>query len=371
MITWVEIKRSALEQNIHAFRKQIGPSPILMPVVKSNAYGHGIVEVSRICDESAEVDRLAVVNLDEALLLRVCGIKKPIHVLSFYEFDDQKVIEAIKKGVIFPLYTFEQAKYLNRIGESTGLTCIVNLKIDCGTSRVGVLPETFGDFLDKLKPLKYLKIEGIWSHFSSSESDAKITKKQLAKLLETEKVAETRGVGMLLRHMACTAAAIAHPFTHMDAVRIGLGLYGLHPSKNTEKKINIQPVLSWKTTITQVKMLPKGTGIGYGGSYVLRRNSSIAVIPVGYYDGYDRAWSNKSEVIVNGVRCPVRGNICMNLTMVDVTKVKGCKAGDIVTLIGNDKKEEVSVEELALLTPNTINYEITTHINPLIARNVV
>lgn len=371
MLSWVEIDKSALLHNLRSFRKLAGNATLLIPVVKSNAYGHGIAEVAHICDGSDDVDRLAVVNLDEALLLRLLNIKKPIQILSFFELDVQKISEAIKKNIIFPVYSLKYAEFLNSIGERIGIKCKVHIKIDTGTSRVGIKPEQIPEFAKKISTLKKIDIEGLWSHFSSSESDDKITKNQNSLIAESAEIFEKNGIKTPIIHIACTAAAVLHPNARRDAIRVGLGTYGLHPSPKTVGKIDLQPVLTWKTKIVQVKLVKKGERISYGGTYTMPKNGKIAVLPVGYYDGYDRAWSNKAHVLIKGVRCPVRGRVCMNLTMIDVSKLKSCEAGETVVLLGRDGKSTISADELAKLSPDTINYEVVTRINPSLPRIVV
>lgn len=371
MLSWVEIKRSAIECNLKSFRDLIGPSVLLVPVVKSNAYGHGILEVAHICDNTLEADRLAVVSLDEALLLRAGGIKKPIQVLSFFPLEEGAVIESLKNNIILPIFCLEQARLINRVGERLGMVGTAHLKIDTGTTRVGVVIQYLDAFISEVKKFTHLHLEGIWSHFSSSETNSFITKKQLSILMQADETMKNHGICVPLRHIACTAASLLHPTSRLDAVRIGLGTYGLYPASNCQKLIKLQPVLSWKSTIIQLKKVKKGVKISYGGTYTMKNGGIIGVIPIGYYDGYDRAWSNKATVIINGQRCPIRGRVCMNLMMVEVKKGNNARAGDQVTLIGQDNNEEIVVDELAKLTPDTVNYEITTRINPLIPRIMV
>ncbi len=371
MLSWVEISRSAIEHNLKAFRELIGPSVLLIPVVKANAYGHGILEVARICEEAPEVDRLATVSLDEALLLRAGGIKKPIQVLSFYPLDEDAIIESLKKNIILPIYRLDQAKFIDRVGERVGLTGVTHLKIDAGTTRVGITLDDMETFVSEIKRLSHLRLEGIWSHFSSSEASSTITKKQLSILMQADQIIKKHGIDAPIRHVACTAASLLYPDSRLDAVRIGLGTYGLYPAPFCRKIIKLRPVLSWKSTLIQVKKVKKGTKISYGGTYTMKKAGTIGIIPIGYYDGYDRVWSNKAEVIIKGRRCPIRGRICMNLMMVEINGESNAKAGDIVTMIGQSGKEEITADELAELSPGTINYEITTKINPHLTRIVV
>lgn len=382
MLTWLEISTNAIKYNLRQFRRLLDKDCLLMPVIKANAYGHGFFEVAKICSRAPEVDRVCVVNDDEALALIETKIKKPIMILSFFETDNLKKTLRLarlaangssrraKKSIIFPLYSLKQAKFLNRVGERINKKIKVHIKIDTGAARVGLLPEKAAKFLKEIKKYKFLKMEGIFSHFASSEDDRGYTTKQLRVFIEINKKLKKENFIIPLKHMACSAAAVLYPQTRLDAVRLGIGLYGLYPTEKLKKKIILKPALSWKTKIIQIKNLPKGAKIGYGGDYTAKKPIKLAILPVGYWDGFDRLLSNNANVIINGVKCPVRGRICMNLTMVDVTKTSRAKVGDTAILIGRSGKQEITVDELAKRS-KTINYEIVDRINPLLARKLV
>lgn len=366
--TWVEVDSQAINHNLAQFKKIIGSNKLLMPVVKANAYGHGIIEVAKICDQSREVDRICVVNDDEALLLVKSGIKKPILIIGFYDCDDEHEMYSLAKaGVIFAIYRDDQIRLLNKVGERAGVKISVHLKVDCGTARIGVLPIDALAVSKKITAQKYLQLEGMWSHFASSESDEVYTKKQHEIFQKTTTKIEQAGIKIPIKHMACSASTVLFSLKQYNAARVGISTYGLHPSPNTKSKINLKPALSWHTRIIQVKTLPKGSKISYGGTYTAKAAITLAVLPVGYYDGYDRGMSNVAKVIIKGKLCPIRGRICMNLCMADITGIKGVKAGDVATLIGKDGKTRVSTEDLANWA-GTINYEIVDRINPLIPR---
>lgn len=367
MLTWVEVNRQAIEYNLKQFRKMIGNKTLLMPVVKSNAYGHGMVEVAKICDSSKNVSRICVANLDEALVLIKIGIKKPILILSFYELDEKKLKIAIQNRVIFPIYRDDQIDVLNKIAKKLKTITLVHLKIDTGTTRIGVLPNQAVNYAKKISQLKNLFLEGIWSHFASSESNPIFTNKQLVVFKKVLKEIEKDGLVIPVKHFACSAATTLHPDSHFNAVRLGLSTYGLYPDAKSRKKILLKPALSLNTKIIQVKTVPAKTKISYGGTYVTKHPTNLAVLPVGYWDGIDRKLSNAGEVIVRGKKCPIRGRVCMNLMMIDVTKVKNIKAGDKATIIGRQGKESISVDDLTNLI-GTINYEVVDRINPLIPR---
>lgn len=367
MLTWLEINKKAILQNIKNFRKLVGENILIMPVIKGNAYGHGFLEIAKIVESQDDVDRICVVNLDEAVLLIKSKIKKKqILILSFFEKDDVKVTLAAKNKVVFPVYSLENAKYLNQIGKKSKEKINVAVKIDTGASRVGVLAKEALDFIKKINRFSNLQISDIYSHFASSEEENEQTEKQLKEFNLVLDLLKKNNINIPIKHMACSAATVVHKNSRFNAIRLGISLYGLNPAENTKGKIKLTPALSWYTKIIQVKNVSKNTKIGYGGTYVTKKDTRIAVLPVGYFDGYDRGLSNKSFVEIRGKKYPVAGRICMNLTMVDIGLDNKIKAGDKAVLIG----KLVSAYDLAKCA-ETINYEIIDRINPLLPRVVV
>ncbi len=370
MLTKVLINKKAIEHNIKQFRKLIGKDILLMPVVKSNAYGHGIIEVAKICDLNSFVDRICVVNIDEAISLINNGIKKPIIILGFYELNINKIKIAIKNKIIFPVYLLEQIIFLNRIAKNIGETVRIHLKIDTGTTRIGIMPDEVLNFAQKIIKLKNLYLEGVWSHFASSEDDFEYTKKQQTIFEKTIDELEKNNIYIPIKHFACSAATIFHKTASFSAVRLGLSLYGLYPNEESKKIIKLLPALSMNTKIIQIKTVKQNTKIGYGGTFITKSKSKIAILPIGYWDGIDRKLSNIGEVIIMGIKCPIRGRICMNLTMVDVSKIKQVSVGDEAIIIGKKGKNNISADDLAKQI-GTINYEVVDRINPLLHRIIV
>lgn len=370
MLTWVSINRSALRHNVRAFSRHVGRSVQLMPVVKANAYGHGLLQVAKICDQEKSVKRLCVATLAEALRLREEGIKKPILVLSAFELETKLLAKAVQKNIALPVYTKEQMLFLNRLGNRLGQRIRVHLKLDTGTSRVGFLWTEAAAAVHELKKCSSLQWEGTWSHFSSSESNPAVTRNQWQRFTTAlAKIKKNTPLPPVI-HFACTAATIRNKAYRGTGVRIGLGIYGLYPAPGLRRFISLKPVLSWYTRIAQVKTIPAGSKIGYGGTYTARQPMKLAVLPVGYYDGLPRTISNRGYVLIGGKRCPIRGRVCMNLIMVDVSQVKNAKAGDTATLIGGKGKNTITAEDVAAWS-DTINYEAVTRINPLIPRIAV
>jgi len=397
MFSWVEIKKFAIRNNLKEFRRIIGPRVKLMAVVKSNAYGHGMVEVAKIAIRSG-ANWLGVANLDEALQLRQVGIKAPIFILSYWDMPlritnlvqiyELRIKKAIKENINFPIYTVNQGQILSQIARKIKKPVNIHLKIDTGTSRIGILPNQTVDFLKEISKMPYLNLAGVFTHYASSESyDQTYTNWQTEKFKKVLEIVRRLGFKNFLAHAGCTASTIVNSATHFDLVRIGIGLYGLWPSVETKKlaedqgrKIILKPALTWKTKIIQIKELPPATFVGYDRTFKTARKTKIAVLPIGYWDGYDRRLSNptplklrgtgQGEVLIKGKRCPIRGRVCMNLTMVEITNISNVKVGDEVVLIGKQGQEEITIDEIAEKI-GTINYEVATRVNALILRKYV
>ncbi len=368
MFTWLDINSNAIKYNLRQFKKIVGPKVQIMPVIKANAYGHGFLEVAKICDQAPETNRICVVNCDEALELITHKIKKPIVILTFFDTKNtEKALILAKKDTIFPLYSLKQAHFLNRIGDRARKKIRVHIKVDTGASRVGLLAKDVLPFIKKIRKMQRIEIEGLYSHFASSEEDRVFTEHQMMVFNDLSDKIKNAGIKIPIQHFACSAAGILYSKSRMNAVRVGLSIYGLYPDELSRKKINLRPALSWHTKIIQVRTVPAWTKIGYGGSYTTKKSTKLATLPVGYWDGYDRSLSNNGLVLIKGVHCHIRGRICMNICMVDVSSIKNVKAGDIATLIGTQKGKSITADDMAKWA-KTINYEIVTRINPTILR---
>lgn len=373
MLTWLEINRSALRHNLQEFRRIVGPKTKIMAVIKSNAYGHGFLEIAKFYDTNKDVDLLAVANLDEALALRQNKIKKSIFILTFFEPQKLKTVPAkFWKDMAIPIYDLKTAQLANQLAQKQGIKIKIHLKVDTGTSRIGFLPNELltKKTLKMLKTLKNIKIGGLFSHLAASEENLNYTKKQLKTFSQIISRLKEQGIDPPLKHISCTAASLVVPKSHFNIARIGLGLYGLWPSPQTKNRngVDLKPALSWHTRLIQVKKIPKNTPVGYGCTYITKRSTLLGIIPVGYWDGFDRKLSNGGQVLFKGQKRPILGRICMNLTMVDLTGLSA-KVGDKVTLLGRQGKNTITAENLANKI-GTINYEVVTRINPLIPRIV-
>lgn len=369
-LTWIEISKEALLHNARTVKKIIGARS-LYAVVKSNAYGHGTEQTIKILGRDVSVDGFAVASLEEALDV-ITRTKKPVVILSFWQRDRKLVRTALRKGIRFPVYDIRSARWLAAQARAIGVRARAHLKIDVGTLRLGI---RFDDHA-QLVPffgIPGLSIESVFSHFADSESKSdRFTRSQYERFEAICSFLTGKGY-RFTRHIACSAAALRSSRYLADAIRLGIALYGLWPSPETRKavkpSIGLKPAFIWKTRIIQVKDIQKGERVGYGLTYRMSKNTRIAVLPVGYWDGYDRRLSNTGTVLIGGVRCPVRGRICMNVMMVEIPLHRTVQPGDEAVLIGRQGRSEVSVDELARLC-QTINYEIVTRINPRISRRV-
>lgn len=365
--TWLEIDKKALIHNFETFQRIVRPKTDLMAVVKANAYGHGLELVSKLLAKLKTI-WFGTDSIDEAIILRKSGIKNKILILGW--IPENRLEETIKYDLSFSLYNEE---VLEKFADKRFK---VHLKIETGTNRQGILMDKLLDFAKKLAKTDFL-IEGLYSHLADSENPkSRFWQKQLAALNKAKEILAYNFIFPKYIHLAPTAAVLLYPETHFDLVRVGLGLYGLWPSKelqtkNYKLKTDLKPVLTWKTRIAQIKTVKKGETIGYGRAYRARKDLKIAILPVGYYDGYDRGFSSRGEVLIKGKRAKILGRVCMNMMMIEVKslklKVKNLEVGDEVILLGGKGKNRISAEEMAEKL-NTINYEIITRINPLIAR---
>ena len=365
MRTWLEISRRNLIHNAAVTRRFLAPRTMVLAVVKSNAYGHGIKQVVSVL--KSKVDWFGVANLEEALELSEITSKKPILILSSYEFSSVACRKAVLLGVRFPLYTIPQAKFLHKLGTRIKQKIPIHLKIDTGTSRIGLLPKDFMSFYKAVSRLKGLKIEGLYSHFADSEGDVNYTKMQISRFSAISRSLRQEYPNLIC-HIACSASLARYPNAHFDMVRAGIMLYGLSSSKQLLKS-GLRPVLEWKTKIIDIKSLPANTPVGYGLTYRTKRPLNLAVLPIGYADGYDRLLSNRGEVLISGKFAPIIGRICMNLSMVDVSKIQA-RLGDEVVLIGRQGLKKIGAIDVADAS-STIHYETVTRINWTLPRILV
>jgi alanine racemase len=336
-----------------------------MAVVKADGYGHGAVQVSKEALECG-ADRLGVALPEEGIVLRKAGIMAPIQILG--EIHPLASLMVIENDLIPTLCSTVVADALGREAGRLGQRIKVHIKVDTGMNRLGLPVNDVPDFMGYLKQYPSLEVEGIFTHFACADDpDSDYTQKQLSSFRKLLSKLESSGSRFSLKHAANSAATIFFPETHLDMVRIGIALYGLHPSEATKNKINLEPVLSLISVVSQLKSVSAGEGASYGLTYKAAKDTKLALLPLGYGDGYTRLFSNKAEVVIAKQRFPIVGNVCMDQSLVEVGEANNIEVGDEVVLIGKQGGQEISADELAGIL-GTINYEITCMINKRVPR---
>lgn len=365
--TWVEINTNAINQNIKNYHKVLPKGTKIMSVVKANAYGHGLSISSEAAIKSG-VDYLSVFTMDDAIIIR--KKHKTIPILVLKQIDIFDLDRAIKNNIDVTVSSIDILKKVFLYKGKKKLR--MHLKLDTGLSRQGFLINEIDFVIGILKVSKNINLVGLYTHFTGAESKKfnNYTKSQVEEFLTWAKALEVAGYKPIL-HTSATSGALLIPELSFDMVRLGIGMYGLWPSveiKNmSEKKLKLNPVLSWKTVISEIKTIAPNTGIAYEATHMTKNKTKVAILPVGYWDGLPRSTSNNIDVLIHGARCRVLGRIMMNMCIVDISKVKNIKVGDEVVIIGKQGREVITADELAMCA-GTINYEIVTRINPEIPR---
>ncbi len=368
--TWIEINTKALKHNFQVFRTIISKTTMLGAVVKSNAYGHDLFQFARAV-EKLDADWIIVDSIVEASALRKDKIKKSLLVLGYTLPSRMK--EAIKYDISLTISSFENLKAAISTAKKLKRRLRVHIKVDTGLSRQGFLPKDQEQAIKMLiRNQRWIETEGLYTHFSAAKDPA--SSKNVDKQLEIFKT----WINLLRKqhlkpiiHAAATAATLLFPKTHFDMVRIGIGLYGLWPSDETrissKEKFPLKPILTWKTIVSEIKSLPKGTSIGYDNTEKLLKNSKLAICPVGYWHGYSRRFSSVGHVLIKGQMTKVMGRVSMDMIIIDVSAIPVVREGDEVVLLGKQGQEEITPYEMAALA-DTSWYEIITCLNPLIKR---
>ncbi len=370
---WIEISRSALKHNVRLVQRIVKPSQV-MAIVKANAYGHGLSEIAS-CLRDLDVSLFGVDALDEALALRHMGIDRPVLILGYTP--KHRLKEVASHDLSQTVYNLETVKILSQFA-SKKHPARVHLKIETGLHRQGIELSDLPMFLSAVCRSSNVIIEGVSTHFANVEDtiDSSFATLQMERFAQALSLIQEAGVDPAWKHAACSAAAFLHPEARFNVIRLGISMYGLWSSELIEQVCasrgwKLRPVLSWKTMVAQVKMVAKGEPVSYGLTRRVDRLSRIAVLPVGYADGFDRmSQSNQGEVLIRGKRCPILGRVCMNMCMADVTDVPGVRAEDEVVLIGQQRGQTCPAEDLAALG-KTINYETVARLNALIPRVLV
>lgn len=361
-----EINLDNMAKNMKNVRSIVNKNSKIMAIVKADAYGHGAVQAAKTFLYNG-ADWLGVAILDEAIELRENHIFEPILILG--HTIEHKFEQIIKYNVTQTIFSFDIAKKLSEVAKKLKKSANIHIKIDTGMSRLGFLAndKSISEII-KISNLPYIKITGIFTHFASSDIKNKsFTNYQFEKYMWVVKELEKNGIKGIIKHVSNSGAILDIKDYSLDMVRAGIILYGMYPSSEVLKSIDISPAMSLKTHISFVKEIDANISVSYCRTYFTNKKTKIATIPVGYADGYSRILSNKSRVLINGNYANVIGNICMDQFMVDVSHIKNVKSGDEVILMGKNSDKEITVEELAILQ-NTINYEVVCGIGKRIPR---
>jgi len=370
----VEISKEALLHNLRVFHNVAGKKTKVAAVVKANAYGHGLPEVVSIL--KSKVDIFCVDNIDEAEQVRAIDDHATVLILGYTTLSNIK--RAIEDNISFTVYNIETLRKM--VSLKLTQTARIHLKVETGLHRQGVERRELVEMLRVIKKYKdKIYLEGVSTHFANVEDtlDPSYPMLQLTRFNEAIRSVKSKGFKPPLIHCAASAAALLYKEAVFSMVRVGIGLYGLWPSRETKialavhkRNIKLQPVASWRSIVAQVKKIEEGESVGYGRTWFAGRKSKIAIIPVGYSDGFDRKLSGSGSVLIRGKVAPVVGRVAMNMIAIDITDIPGVKTEDEVVLIGKSRDREITAEEMADKI-GTINYEVVSRINPLIPRIIV
>lgn len=361
--TWAEINLGNLNHNLKKIRTLISDNVKVLATVKANAYGHGIIKISKFLED--KVDILGVASLNEAMMLKKENIKTDILIMGNTLPDGLK--QVIEYNLTSTVTEEESVFLLDDIAEKEGKVTKVHVKIDTGMGRIGFWHKEAADVIKRINKLKNVKIEGLFTHLSSAESDREFSLKQLERFNKVIKQIEDESIDIPFYHAANSMATLHYKESHFNLIRPGLIMYGVYPDIECERTLDVKPLLSLKSKIIYLKEAEPGRSISYGREYVTSKKIKVATIPIGYADGYTYLLTHKARVSIRGNYAPVIGRICMDQIMVDVTNIKDISIGDNVTLIGLDGKSKIIAEELAE-SAGTIPYEILCWISQRVIR---
>ncbi len=337
----------------------------ILAVVKADAYGHGAIPVSRRLI-GLGADMLGVALIEEARELRKAGIHAPILIMGIGFPEQAAAILELKLTPVISTMSFAQA--LSAVAEKSKIIVPVHIKIDTGMGRIGILPEDAADFINAIRNLPGMDVQGLMTHFADADlCDKEYASKQMGRFELLIAELASRGITIPVRHAANSAAILDYHRALFTMVRPGLMLYGYNPLEKEGKETDLRPILSLVTRIAFLKKVPSGVPISYGRTFVTKRESLIATLPIGYADGYSRRLSNSGVAIVQGARVPVVGRVCMDMCMIDVTEVPTTREGDFVVLIGRQSSERITADDIAKKT-GTIAYEVLCGISSRVPR---
>ncbi|PKN03668.1 alanine racemase [Candidatus Dependentiae bacterium HGW-Dependentiae-1] len=373
--TWIELNSTLFNQNVAAYRKILGNTAIFAAVIKSNGYGHGEYQMGLLCDANPAINWLCTSNLSEALTLRALGIKKPLLVLGFIDEDPRK---ALHTQIALPVYDIATLNELSALGAQERKAFSIHIKIDTGMSRFGFYPEQALAAITQAKSLPFINLDGIFTHCAEPNSQ-EYTRYQLDQFSAVCTQATAAGIDIPYKHASNSAVtgAFMADYPELNVARIGAGIYGFWHSEIIKKQIQeqhpgtqLQPILSWKTKVGPIREIPAHTPVGYDRTYITSRTTKIAVIPVGYYESYDRKlYTQDRFVLIKNQYAPVIGRVCMNATIIDITDLQDVHSDDEAILIGD--YTHLRAAELVTLIGNANPREVITRLMPSITRVII
>jgi alanine racemase len=358
---WVEIDLDAIAYNCRQIKKWIGEKTELMAVVKGNAYGHGAVMVSKTALENGAT-RLAVARVDEGIQLRKAGVEAPILVLGYVPVDEME--EVVRWRITPPIIHWHTARAVSELSSSQGVVTPVHVKVETGLGRFGLLPDEVVDFVKRLITLPSIRLEGLYTHFAvadeQSEDSKAYTRKQFETYMKVVQDLEEAGISIPIRHVCNSPATLDFPEAHLDMVRPGTAIYGhYYPDQVPPYSVSLRPAISLRTRVGRIRTLPAGSSIGYGRTYTTTKPTTVALLPIGFGDGYSRRLSNKGLVLIRGKRAPIVGRVCMDQTIVDVSAIPDVQLDDEVVLFGRQNGEEITTYEVGALMDSNFAVAIT------------
>lgn len=356
---WAEIDFRNLEHNFRHIKSLVIPQTKILVPVKSDAYGHGIIPISKKLIELG-VDFLGVANVDEALRLRKEGINKPILILGLVFDKDLAIL--VNNKITPTICTKEQAIILDKESQRQSTVSPLHIKIDTGMGRLGINYKHAFDFIQEVARLKSIKLEGLFTHFPKADNDKEYTNYQISLFNDLLLNLKQANINIPLVHAANSMGVLDYSNSHFNLIRPGIIIYGLSPKDNF--KLKLKPLMSVKTRILFVKEIAKGQGISYGHTYIAKSKRFIATLPIGYGDGYPRSLSNKADVVIGDRRFKVAGRVCMDQTLVDLKNDSKASIGDEVIMVGQSQNNRITIEELANIS-STIPYEIACNFSKI------